>query len=115
MDAKDKLKSELGLDGWSSTTSSTTSKSILGGSMVSDTVRTIGVGRRSSGISSGDAFISGDTISSDKVWDTLSSDKILGGISDTLPDMGTFTIGTDMASDLIIDGEKKSYRYNAFW
>lgn len=101
MDAKDKLKSELDLDGWSSLTSSTTSttsKSILGGGMISDTVSTIGAGRRSSGIRSGDAFISGDTIS---------SDKVLGDIPDTLPDMGTFTIGTDMASDLIIDGEKK--------
>lgn len=77
MDAKDKLKSELDLDGWSSVISSTTSKSILGSSIFSDTVRTI------------------------------SSDKVLGGISDTLPDMGTLTIGTGMASDLVIDGEKK--------
>lgn len=69
---KDKLKSELGFDDWSSLTSSTTSTSILGGGMISDRVSTI----------------------------------LSGHMSDTLSDTGTYTIGADMVSDLIIDGEK---------
>lgn len=75
MDVKNTLKSELDLDSWSSLTSSTTSttsKSILGDGMISDTVSTI------------------------------LEDPIFA----TLPYTGTFTIGSDMASDLIIDGEK---------
>lgn len=77
MDVKDKLKSELDLDGWSSLTSSTTLASILSGDMRSDT---------------------GSAILTDHISDTSST---IGTFT-----IGTLTIGADRASDLIIDGEK---------